>query len=101
MNIDERFTDFTDVITESMGSWRVSLGFFVAIAGWGCAGPAMHFSDSWQLWVNTPTTIFELFLCLWQLAATNRIEKHIIHLLEHIEELVEKRTPEDIHTSGG
>jgi low affinity Fe/Cu permease len=90
MTLDERFTDFTDAITEKMGSWRVSAFGLLAVLCWGAAGPLMHYSDSWQLYINTPTTIIEFFLCLWQLAASNRIEKHIINLLETIKQ--------DIHT---
>jgi low affinity Fe/Cu permease len=96
MTLDDRFTDLTDIITERAGSWRVTLMFLLAIICWGAVGPLMHYSDSWQLWVNTPTTVIELFLGQAQLASSNRIEKHIINLLETIKDIIEKE-----HTDRG
>jgi len=58
-----------------MGRWRTSAFCLVLIAIWGAFGPYTGYSDSWQLWVNTPTTIVELFLGLFTLAAANRVEK--------------------------
>ena len=73
--VDERFTDFADRVSEAMGRWRTSALCLVLIAIWGAFGPYTGYSDSWQLWVNTPTTIVELFLGLFTLAAANRVEK--------------------------
>jgi low affinity Fe/Cu permease len=73
--VDERFTDFADRVSEAMGRWRTSAFCLVLIVIWGAFGPYTGYSDSWQLWVNTPTTIVELFLGLFTLAAANRVEK--------------------------
>jgi low affinity Fe/Cu permease len=35
----------------------------------------MGWSDTWQLLINTPTTVVELFLGFLTLAAANRVEK--------------------------
>ena len=73
--MDERFKDFADWVSEAMGRWRSSAFCLVLIAIWGAFGPYAGYSDSWQHWVNTPTTIIELFLGLFTLAAANRVEK--------------------------
>src|ERR1700730_13269519 len=52
--VDERFTDFADRVSEAMGKWRTSAFCLVLIAIWGAFGPYTGYSDSWQLWVNTP-----------------------------------------------
>lgn len=94
--VDERFTDLADRVSEAMGRWRTSAVCLVLIAIWAAFGPATGYSDSWQLWVNTPTTVVELFLGLFTLAAANRVEKrnyelhqHMAKILEHVEKLVE------------
>ena len=82
--VDERFTDFADRVSEAMGRWRTSAFCLVLIAIWGAFGPYTGYSDSWQLWVNTPTTIVELFLGLFTLAAANRVEKRNWQLHQHM-----------------
>src|SRR6202047_4466504 len=82
--VDERFTDFADRVSEAMGRWRTSAFCLVLIAIWAAFGPYTGYSDSWQLWVNTPTTIVELFLGLFTLAAANRVEKRNWQLHQHM-----------------
>lgn len=84
-----------------MGNWRVSAFFLVLILCWGFAGPAMRYSDSWQLLVNTPTTVIELFLALATLNSANRIEKrnwelhqNMMKMLEHVDKIVENEERE-------
>jgi low affinity Fe/Cu permease len=40
-----------------MGSAEVFLVALVLILGWGALGPRYHYSDTWQLVINTATTI--------------------------------------------
>jgi Predicted small integral membrane protein len=40
-----------------MGSPWAFLLAILAILAWACLGPAFHFSDTWQLVINTATTI--------------------------------------------
>src|SRR5260370_37620052 len=58
-----------------MVRWGTSAFCLLLMAIWVAFGPYTGYSDSWQLWVNTPTTIIELFLGLFTLAAANRVEK--------------------------
>jgi hypothetical protein len=53
------------------------------------------------LWVNTPTTVIELFLGLFMLAAANRLEKRnydlhqtMLRALTRLEKLVEREESE-------
>lgn len=99
--MNERFTRTAERITETLGRWWVTTGALGVFGVWLAGGVPMGFSDSWQLWGNTPTTWFELFTGLLALAAANRIEarmhaqqRHIETLLEHVAALVEREAPD-------
>lgn len=56
-NIGDSLSSFSQKITEWVGS---SLAFVLAllvIVAWVVTGPLFHFSDTWQLVINTGTTI--------------------------------------------
>lgn len=51
------FAVFTKVVSDAMGSfWSFIIAFFFIIL-WSLSGPFFHFSDTWQLVINTTTTI--------------------------------------------
>lgn len=90
---DNWFTDLADRISTGAGSWRVTAAAALLIIIWAALGPRAGFSDSWQLWINTPTTVVELFLGLFMLAAANRVEKRnyelhqaMVRILRHLEQ---------------
>lgn len=93
--MNKLFTEFTDWFSESMGKWQVFFFFAFLILGWGAAGPLMHYSDSWQLYINTPTTIIELFLGLATLSSANRIEKRNYDLHISMLNLIQKLEAEE------
>src|SRR6187549_3250360 len=49
-------------ITKKAGSPAVSLGAFVLIILWAVTGPVFGFSDTWQLVINTGTTIITFLM---------------------------------------
>lgn len=49
-------------ITRKAGSPAVSLGAFVMIFLWAISGPFFGFSDTWQLVINTGTTIITFLM---------------------------------------
>jgi len=51
----------------------------VVIAVWGATGPIFHFSDTWQLIINTGTTIVT-FLMVFLIQATQNRDAAAIHL---------------------
>jgi low affinity Fe/Cu permease len=56
--------------------------FVIAIATvmvWGLSGPLFHFSDTWQLVINTSTTIVT-FLMVFLIQNTQNRDSHAIHL---------------------
>src|SRR6266511_1892946 len=58
------------------------LSFFLAlavIAAWGITGPLFHFSDTWQLIINTGTTIVT-FLMVFLIQNTQNRDAKAVHL---------------------
>ena len=56
------FDRFSSAVTRATGS---SLSFVIAIGVvvvWGLSGPIFHFSDTWQLVINTGTTVITFLM---------------------------------------
>jgi len=56
--------------------------FFLAIAvilAWGLTGPLFHYSDTWQLVINTGTTIIT-FLMVFLIQNTQNRDARVLHL---------------------
>lgn len=75
----EVFRRFADRISEWVGT---SWAFFVALAVvivWAITGPLFHFSDTWQLLINTGTTV-ATFLMVFLIQATQNRQDLALHL---------------------
>jgi low affinity Fe/Cu permease len=68
-------------ITLVVGSWQVFLLALILIAGWALSGPFFGFSDTWQLVINTSTTIVTFLLGILILLEANRQAKEskVVH----------------------
>ncbi len=55
-----------------------ALSLFI-VAAWAASGPLFHFSDSWQLVINTGTTIVT-FLMVFLIQATQNRDAQALHL---------------------
>lgn len=51
------FTRFTTATSMLLGRPQVFVGALAILAIWGATGPLLGFSDTWQLIINTGTTI--------------------------------------------
>lgn len=58
--------------------WAFALALF-GIAAWAATGPTFHYSDTWQLVVNTATTIVT-FLMVFLIQNTQNRDARAIHL---------------------
>lgn len=105
------FSSVASTVSRVVGSAWV---FFIAIAVlviWAVTGPAMHYSDTWQLIINTGTTIVTFLMVFLIQNTQNRDAKaihlklnEIIHALKHAhDELidVEKLSDEELKTLDG
>src|SRR3954451_2284573 len=73
------FTAFATKTAKAMGSiWAFLLAFLVVVV-WGITGPLFHYSDTWQLVINTGTTIVT-FLMVFLIQNTQNRDSHAMHL---------------------
>ena len=75
----ERFTRFAETISQLLGTYRAFLVALVFVVAWAVTGPIFHFSDSWQLVINTATTVVT-FVMVFLIQATQNREMRAIHL---------------------
>lgn len=66
------FAHIVEVTTHALGSvWAVG-GSILFTIGWLFMGPVFDFSDTWQLWANTITTIITFIMVFVIQASQNR-----------------------------
>ena len=69
---DSWFRSFSCKVAAAVGShWAFVLALGV-VAAWACTGPMFHFSDTWQLVINTGTTIVTFLMVFLIQATQNR-----------------------------
>jgi low affinity Fe/Cu permease len=73
------FGRFSSRCARQLGSrWSFAAAIGVVVA-WGLTGPFFHFSDTWQLVINTGTTIVT-FLMVFLIQNTQNRDARAIHL---------------------
>jgi low affinity Fe/Cu permease len=77
--MNEPFRKFAHASAEAVGSSRAFQGALALIIMWGVTGPLFHYSDTWQLVINTTTTIVT-FLMVFLIQNTQNRDAHAIHL---------------------
>lgn len=77
--MSELFHKFSCKCSELVGSPWAFLIAFMGIILWALTGPMFHFSDTWQLIVNTSTTIIT-FLMVFLIQNTQNRDARAIHL---------------------
>ncbi len=53
----DKFSDFARAVNHFVASPYATFAAFLIIAIWAICGPIFHYSDGWQLIINTSTTI--------------------------------------------
>ena len=75
----DSFRRFANTASRSLGTpFAFSLAVGVVL-GWAVSGPLFHFSDSWQLVINTGTTVVT-FLMVFLIQATQNRDATALHL---------------------
>ncbi|HTJ29106.1 MAG TPA: low affinity iron permease family protein [Acidobacteriaceae bacterium] len=75
----DRFGRFATLCSDSLGSkWAFALAGLVIIV-WAATGPLFHYSDTWQLVINTGTTIVT-FLMVFLIQNTQNRDARAINL---------------------
>ncbi len=73
--LGDRFREVSDRATTLLGTPWAMLVALAAIVGWAVTGPLFHFSDTWQLVINTATTIITFLMVFVIQTSQNRTAK--------------------------
>jgi low affinity Fe/Cu permease len=77
--MDDWFRRFAHSTAEMVGRSHAFIVAATVILVWAATGPLFHFSDTWQLVINTGTTIVT-FLMVFLIQNTQNRDAHAIHL---------------------
>ena len=77
--MNELFRKFSQATSQIVGSsWAFIIAVLIILV-WGITGPLFHYSDTWQLVINTGTTIIT-FLMVFLIQNTQNRDAKAIHL---------------------
>src|SRR3989454_5843764 len=77
--MNEPFRKFAQTTSKMVGSsWAFILAVLIILV-WAVTGPLFHYSDTWQLVINTGTTIIT-FLMVFLIQNTQNRDAKAIHL---------------------
>jgi low affinity Fe/Cu permease len=79
LKIVRAFNKFSAYVTRKAGSVGVFMLAFVLIIVWALTGPLFHFSNTWQLVINTGTTIIT-FLMVFIIQQSQNKDTAAVHL---------------------
>lgn len=77
--VNDAFAAFARHSSRVLGSaWAFTIALLIIVA-WGLTGPTFHYSDTWQLIINTGTTIVT-FLMVFLIQNTQNRDAKAVHL---------------------
>ena len=77
--MNEIFRKFANAVSNIVGTSWVFITAVTVVVVWAATGPMFHFSDTWQLVINTGTTIVT-FLMVFLIQNTQNRDAMAIHL---------------------
>lgn len=78
-SLKDTFRRFAQRASEALGSPWVFIVALIVVAVWALTGPLFNFSNTWQLVINTGTTIVT-FLMVFVIQNTQNRDAHAMHL---------------------
>jgi low affinity Fe/Cu permease len=75
----EFFAGFARRTAAIVGEYWAFLGALMLVVGWAVTGPVFHYSDTWQLVINTTTTIIT-FLMVFLIQNTQNRDGRAVQL---------------------
>ncbi|QKZ03933.1 MULTISPECIES: low affinity iron permease family protein [Pseudomonas] len=74
-----KFSLFSNALSKAAGSSRTFVAAVVLIVIWAATGPLFHYNDTWQLIINTSTTIIT-FLMVFVIQNTQNRDNDMLHI---------------------
>ncbi len=94
MKLSERFEKVADATSEIVGKPYVFFVCAALIVVWAASGPLLKFSDTWQLIVNTTTTIITFLMVFLIQSTQNRTDKALNAKLDELIRAIKDARPE-------
>ena len=94
MSINRAFTQFANMVSRITGRAWTFMVCILFVLAWALTGPLFGFSDTWQLVINTSTTIIT-FLMVFLIQNTQNRDSATMHL--KLDELI--RAVEGAHNA--
>jgi low affinity Fe/Cu permease len=73
--VRDRFNRIADTLTAALGSFAALAASVVLVVAWALTGPIFNFSDTWQLFINTTTTVVTFWMVFVIQNSANRSAK--------------------------
>jgi low affinity Fe/Cu permease len=73
--LHDRFNRAADQVTNALGSLPALVASVMLVVLWALTGPIFHFSDTWQLFINTTTTVVTFWMVFVIQNSANRSSK--------------------------
>jgi low affinity Fe/Cu permease len=74
-SVRERFNKMADGLTRTLGSLPALIASILLVVVWVLTGPLFNFSDTWQLFINTTTTVVTFWMVFVIQNSANRSSK--------------------------
>jgi low affinity Fe/Cu permease len=71
----DRFNQLAERLTGSLGSLEALAASIALVVVWALTGPIFNFSDTWQLFINTTTTVVTFWMVFVIQNSANRSTK--------------------------
>jgi low affinity Fe/Cu permease len=71
----DRFNEVAERLTVTLGSFEALAGSILLVVVWALTGPVFNFSDTWQLFINTTTTVITFWMVFVIQNSANRSAK--------------------------
>jgi low affinity Fe/Cu permease len=84
-----KFSKFSHLLSKWAGSAHTFMAALLLIVIWASTGPFFHYNDTWQLIINTSTTIIT-FLMVFVIQNTQNRDNDVLHI--KIDELLRATT---------
>ena len=75
VSVRERFNKLADGLTRTLGSLPALMASILLVVVWAVTGPLFNFSDTWQLFINTTTTVVTFWMVFVIQNSANRSSK--------------------------
>lgn len=89
-NINRSFNALAEWTARNTGSPVTFIGALALVVVWGASGPLFDFSATWQLVINTGTTIATFLMVFLLQNSQNRTTAELQHNTEELKKMVRK-----------